>query len=100
MTNTKTNTFQPLPPPPEACSTCAIEHEATSPHNPQSLYWQTKRRLEGLPAPTWEDALAHVTGAEREAWESQLKDVYGFGCPECGGWKHDHNDYLCKVCRT
>lgn len=100
MTNTQAKSFELMPPASGYCPVCASEHDPTSPHNPQSLYWQTKRGLEGLPMPTWEDALEHVTGELREAWESQLKEVYGFGCPECGGWKRDREDYLCAECRT
>lgn len=100
MTRTTGKSFELQPPAEDKCSVCAGDHEPTSPHNPQSLYWQTKRNLESKPPPTWEDALEHVTGELREAWERQLKDVYGFGCPECGGWKLDRDDYLCEECRV
>lgn len=88
-----------LPPADDKCAVCAGDHEPTSPHNPQSLYWQTKRSLEGLPPATWEDALEHVEPGLRERWEEQLKYVYGFGCPICDGWKHDRDDYMCHGCR-
>ena len=88
-----------LPPDEDKCQECAGDHLPEEPHNPQSLYWQTKRSLAGLPVGTWEDALAHCPPHVKEAWEQMLKTTYGFGCPECGGWKFNKNDYLCDGCR-
>lgn len=66
-----------LPPAPGACQTCGHQHEPEQPHNPQSLYWQTKRRIAGEPAPTWAEALEHVDQAQREQWIQILKNEHG-----------------------
>jgi hypothetical protein len=89
-----------LPPAADACQECAVKHGPDEPHDPQSLFWQTKRNLEGLPPATWEDALAHCPPEVKEAWKRVLKDEYGFGCSQCGGWKFNKDDYICKECRS
>ncbi len=61
-----------LPPHPDACQVCARKHPADDPHDAQSLYWATKRHMEGLPPPTWADALEHVTPEVRAAWVVEL----------------------------
>src|SRR4051794_40820857 len=88
-----------LPPAGDHCSECGTKHHPDEPHNPESLYWQTKRSLAGLPPATWEDALAHCPPEVLEPWERKLKDEYGFGCPQCNGWKFDTSDYICNKCR-
>ena len=99
MQSDKPKSMSLLPPSPDKCQVCASTHLPEEPHNPDSLYWQTKRNMEGLPPATWEDALEHVTGDLREQWESILKGTYGFGCPICEGWKLDASDYMCHNCR-
>lgn len=84
----------------DTCQECGTKHTPEEPHNPQSLYWQTKRNLEGLPVATWEDALSHCPPEIKTAWEQKLKGEYGFGCPQCGGWKFNKNDYICEGCRN
>lgn len=61
-----------LPPPPDACQVCARKHAPTEPHDAHSIFWQTARRIEGLPAATWDDALAHVSDAMHRAWRAEL----------------------------
>ena len=63
-----------LPPPPDCCQVCAVNHAPDEPHNPQSLYWATKREMEGQPPPNWEEALAHVSDPMREAWVEALAE--------------------------
>lgn len=69
---TTTGRMMLLPPHPDACQVCAVKHEPEQPHNPQSLYWQVARQMDGLPPPTWADALAHVTPELRAAWVTAL----------------------------
>lgn len=62
-----------LPPAEGLCPTCAVDHEPGEPHNPDSLFWQTARLVAGEPAPTWTDALQHVTDPVRRAlWIAAL----------------------------
>lgn len=61
-----------LPPPADACQVCADRHVPWAPHNPESLYWQTARRIAGEPMPTWEEALAHVSDELYAAWREEL----------------------------
>lgn len=63
-----------LPPAPDCCQVCAVKHAPEEPHNPQSLYWATKRNMDGQPGPTWEDALAHVSDEVRERWVMLLAE--------------------------
>jgi hypothetical protein len=92
--------FTVLPPPPSMCHICAREHAEHEPHDALSLYWHTARKLAGAPPPTWQDALDHCPPAIQRAWEHELKEVYGYGCPECHGWKDTTEDYLCSQCRA
>ncbi len=57
-----------LRPAPDACPLCARKHESDAPHDPRSLYWGTARKIAGLPAPTWTEALAHVPAEARARW--------------------------------
>jgi hypothetical protein len=61
-------------PAPGACEVCAVAHDPAEPHNPESLYWSAKRQIEGKPAPTWADALAHVEDPLRQAWVDALAE--------------------------
>lgn len=61
-----------MPPAEGACEVCAATHAPEEPHNPESLYWQTKRHMEGKPPATWADALAHVDEELRQAWIAEL----------------------------
>jgi hypothetical protein len=67
-----TSGFQMLPPPPDACPVCAVDHAPEEPHAPDSLFWQIARGMAGGPPPTWEEALAHCTPAVRESWITAL----------------------------
>jgi len=62
-----------LPPRPDVCQVCAAEHAPGEPHTPNSLYWQTRRNMEGLPLATWEDALVDCTEPVRESWITALE---------------------------
>ncbi len=62
-----------LPPAPDACQVCAANHAEGEPHTPNSLFWQTKRTMEGLPPATWEDALVDCTEPVRESWITALE---------------------------
>jgi len=61
-----------LPPEPHLCQECATDHEPTAPHNPQSMYYEVKFRMEHGRAPTWEDAMAHCSDEVKAQWTTQL----------------------------
>lgn len=61
-----------LPPAADCCQVCAVDHAPHEPHNPDSLYWQMARQMVGEPAPTWDDALAHVAEPLRGLWAAEL----------------------------
>jgi hypothetical protein len=72
--NVKVMPMTLLPPKKGACQECGSEHPPEFPHNPESLYWHTKRRLKGEEPPTWNDALAHCAPEIREAWVAALRE--------------------------
>jgi hypothetical protein len=49
-----------LPPHPSKCQVCAGDHSPEEPHNPYSLYYQTKFQMEHGRKATWEDAMGHL----------------------------------------
>lgn len=63
-----------LPPKPDHCQVCAVDHEPQEPHDPKSLYWAMARELKGEPPPTWKDALAHVEPELRAQWVALLAE--------------------------
>lgn len=65
-------TMMLLPPAEDACQVCARRHDPRQAHDPHSLYWGTAREMQGLPAPTWGDAVADLDGATRAAWTNLL----------------------------
>lgn len=72
VTHVPASAWTLLPPAPDACQVCARRHDANEPHDAQSLYWATKRAMEGKPAPTWAEALEHVEPDVRAAWVTAL----------------------------
>lgn len=62
------SSMQILPPAPNVCQVCAADHDPAEPHTPNSLFWQTKRNMEGLEPASWEDAIAHCAEPVRESW--------------------------------
>lgn len=63
-----------FPPAPEDCQECARHHEPDQPHDPQSLYWRTKRNIEGRSAPTWKEAMEHCSPEMKAAWVEALAE--------------------------
>jgi hypothetical protein len=62
-----------LPPAPDKCQECAVEHAPEEPHNAQSLFYHFKFYEKNGRAPTWKDAIAHCNPETRLAWELELK---------------------------
>ncbi len=80
------------------CPDCAVAHDPAHPHDAMSLYWQTKQHLNDQPY-DWPAAMSHCTKEVKAAWTTLLKEQYGYGCPNCDGWKLDRSDYICATCR-
>ena len=62
-----------LPPRPDVCQECAVDHPPEMPHNKQSLYYQTKFHMEHGRGATWADAMAHCTEEVKATWTDALK---------------------------
>jgi hypothetical protein len=54
------------------CPECHAFHDATEPHDNQSLFWQFNFREKHGRWSTWEDAMAHCTPEVRAMWISEL----------------------------
>lgn len=61
-----------LPPAPDKCQECAVEHTEKEPHYAHSLYYRTSFYLKNKRYPTWKDALAHCTEDVRKMWITEL----------------------------
>ncbi len=63
-----------LPPAPNVCQQCAVDHDARMPHNQQSLYWNYRFYSQHGRWPTWEDALAHCSPEMQRQWVVALAE--------------------------
>lgn len=61
-----------LPPAKDRCQECAVKHEPDQPHDATSMFYGTKRRIEGHKTANWKDAMEHCTPQVREHWTSEL----------------------------
>ncbi len=68
-----------LPPAPDKCQMCAVEHAPDEPHNRDSLFYGVRFLLAHGREPTWSDALAHISPVWRARWQAALTAM--------GGWK-------------
>ncbi len=75
VTETKTVSFDILPPPPGACPVCGRNpaHEPDQPHDAQQLYYQYAFYGEHGRWPTWRDAVAHCSDEVKALWETHLR---------------------------
>lgn len=72
MSNPQPATMSLLPPAPDKCQVCAVDHEPHLPHNQQSLYYQTAFNIEHGRAPTWADAMEHCDDNMKRFWTEEL----------------------------
>ena len=77
----KSNSWLLLPPRPGLCQTCAKAHRPELPHDPESLYYQTKFNMEHGRIPTWDDAMAHCSEATKAEWWRVIKEIKGGAAP-------------------
>lgn len=73
-----------LPPAPNTCPICAVEHPDEQPHNAQSLYYQY--RFYGIRGrwPTWADAMAHCADDVKAHWREHLDNAGVWSEPKAG----------------
>lgn len=65
-----------LPPAPDVCQECAVDHAHDQPHNAQSLYYQQRFYATHGRYPTWSDALAHCTPEVQALCRRELAKVH------------------------
>lgn len=63
-----------MPPAPDVCQKCAVDHPEEQPHNQQSLFWQYWFCGANGRWPTWGDALAHCPDNVRKYWIHELRE--------------------------
>lgn len=70
-----------LPPRPDVCQICAVDHNPALPHNAQSIFYQTKFLLDKGREAIWLDAMEHCTPDMKSHWVKTLEcmgvDVQG-----------------------
>jgi hypothetical protein len=66
--------FLLLPPSPDVCQTCAVDHPEDLPHNRDSLFYQYRFYIDNKRWPTWTDAMAHCAPSIKEQWTKALLD--------------------------
>jgi hypothetical protein len=64
-----------LPPRSDVCQECAVDHDPQLPHNPRSIYYQTKFKMEHRRGATWADAMEHCSDEMKELWIEELRKV-------------------------
>lgn len=68
----KQNAMTLLPPAPDVCQECAVDHPHDQPHNQQSMYYQYHFYSMHGRWPTWTDAMAHCPPDVRQHWREEL----------------------------
>lgn len=61
-----------LPPVKGVCQKCAVDHDPTTPHDKDSLYYQMRFQQKHKRFPTWADAMRHCNEKVKEAWKEAL----------------------------
>lgn len=56
------------------CPECAVKHDASEPHNAQSLAYQYDFYARHARWPTWADAIAHCSPELQAAWKRELME--------------------------
>ncbi len=74
--------FSLIPPPPDVCQECAVDHEPEAPHNAQSMHYQYSFYADHNRWPTWKDAIAHCSDEARAVIEKMLREQGEWTEPE------------------
>ncbi len=61
-----------LPPAPDKCQECAVEHAPEAPHDASSLYYQMYQKMYYNLDATWLDAMAHCDQPTKDKWIAAL----------------------------
>jgi len=69
----KPKTFTMLPPSPDKCPQCAVEHKPEEPHWRTSMFYDIWFHQQHGRYPTWADAMAHCTPEVQAAWRIELE---------------------------
>jgi len=67
--------FNLFPPSADTCQICACKHDDHTPHNRDSLYYQSRFMIQNKRLPTWLDAMAHCDKETRIVWTKTLTDM-------------------------
>lgn len=62
-----------LPPSPDKCQQCAVEHHPDQAHSKDSMFYQYWFRKQHDRWPTWKDAIEHCPPKIKEFWERELE---------------------------
>ncbi len=62
-----------LPPKPDVCQKCAVDHKKELPHDQTSMYWQYWFYSQYERWPTWADAMEHCTDEMKKVWSDELR---------------------------
>ena len=65
-----------LPPRPDRCQECAVNHETDEPHDAGSLHYHYAFQARHGRWPTWKDATAHCPPDIAAAWEAELRALH------------------------
>jgi hypothetical protein len=77
--------LMPLNTPNGECPECGKIHDATQPHNAQSLFYQYSFYGKHGRWPTWADAIAHCDADTQALWKAALKGMNAWTEPETAG---------------
>ena len=65
-----------MPPSPDVCQECAVDHPHDQPHNQQSVYYQMAFHATHGRWPTWSDAMAHSAPEVQALWRTGLIEQF------------------------
>lgn len=75
--NVEVKNLKLLPPHPNKCQVCAVDHEPDMPHDATSLFYQMQFRGRFGRDGTWVDAMAHCTEEMQVMWKEEFIKQHG-----------------------
>jgi hypothetical protein len=67
--------WQIVPPAPDKCRICAVEHSPESPHDATSFYYRFAFANANKRSPTWADAMAHCEPEVQQMFTEHLNRI-------------------------
>ena len=61
-----------LPPAPDVCQICGVEHKPLEAHNAHSLYYAVRFKMAHGRDATWADAVAHLPDDMQLLWKAAI----------------------------